>query len=97
MGYQSGSSHNAGYDSKSLLQPRLKKRRSDQPLSLLPGFMTAEVFLKMGQKLVVQGSERKGRGKMDQESINGEIVDWNSDIWDPFRGMFLVHGQIVRE
>lgn len=53
--------------------------------------------MKMGQKLVVQGSERNGRGKMDQGSINGKIVDWNSDIWDPFRGMFLVHGQIVRD
>lgn len=66
--------------------------------SVLPaGFITAEVFLKMGQKLVVNGAERRSESKPDQDSINRAIADWDSPIWDPFRGKFIVHGQMARE
>lgn len=51
----------------------------------------------MGQKLVVQEREGRGGSKRDQASINREIIDWNSPVWEPFRGRFMVHGQMARE
>lgn len=51
----------------------------------------------MGQRLVVDGAERRGETKPDQDSVNRELADWVSSIWDPFRGKFMVYGQMVRE
>ena len=51
----------------------------------------------MGQKLVIQEREARGGRKRDQGAINREIVDWDSPIWEPFKGKFMVHGQMARE
>lgn len=46
--------------------------------------------------MVVDGAERQNKSKPDQTSINREIADWDSPIWGPSRGKFMVHGQMVR-
>lgn len=50
----------------------------------------------MGRKLVVQKRGGKNVARADQGSINREIVDWDSSVWDPFRGKFSVYGQRAR-
>lgn len=50
----------------------------------------------MGKKLVVQRNEGRDESESGRASINREIIDWNSPIWDPFRGKFAVYGQRAR-
>lgn len=60
------------------------------------GFITAKVFLMMGRRLAVERSERSGDCTSNQLSINREVVNWESPIWDSVRGKFMVQGHIVR-
>lgn len=67
------------------------------PPDFFLGFITAGAFLTMGHKLAVERRKSQGGLALDQTSVNREIVDWRSSIWDRFRGQFMVQGHMVRD